>query len=226
MNPNLVNGAALAVFAGCIALYAMVLWRSLREPVTAKRGLLNLFYRAWVTRVSNMEDTIVGVQSMRNLIMSTTFLSSAILVLLGLLVRNFEGWIDLTGAPTHIMEAKLLLLFGLLVFALMMFLLSLRHMVRFTILIGVPPEDIEQTACRLENGNGGNLDPRGLRQKVFVRAMHRFTFGIRAIYYLLAVILWFVNPYAFMGATLVVTALLIFYQDVKTPCPDEEEAPI
>jgi uncharacterized membrane protein len=226
MNPDLVNGAALAVFIGCVALYAAVLHRSLRDPATAKRGLLNLLYRAWVKRVSHMENTIVGVQSMRNLIMSTTFLSSAILVLLGLLVRNFEDWIDLTGAPAHVMEIKLLLLFGVLVFALMMFLLSLRHMVRFTILIGVPPEDIEQTSCRLENGEKGELEHQPLRQKVFERATHRFTFGIRAIYYLLAVILWFLNPYAFVGATVVITALLIFYQDVKTPCPEEEEAPI
>ncbi|MGC9554192.1 MAG: DUF599 domain-containing protein [Thermoplasmatota archaeon] len=218
MVMELLDTAALAVFFGCVVAYAAALRFILQRPDRAKRGLLSIFYARWVERVANPEDSILAVQTMRNLIMSVTFLSSAMLILLGVLIRSPEGLSDLmtfTAETTEAAHYKMLLLFSVLLFSLSMFLLSLRQMVRFSILIGIPRESI-----RRATGGRCDVDASDLRTTTFLKATNRFTFGIRGIYYGVAVMLWFISPLAFMGASIIITALLIAHHDIRAPCPE------
>jgi len=228
---EITNLSALLIFIGCIAIYSIKLRLGMKKPETAKRGLLNVFYGLWVRRMVKSEETIVAVQTMRNLIMSTTFISSSLLVLLGLLIRipgnGLGELINLTATSTEIIaQYKLLLLISALVFSLIMFLLSLRQMVRFTVLIGIPIEEIETHGSKpIENNEKENktctIDAKALRTDVFLKAMNRFTYGMRGVFFAIAIILWFINVYAFIVATVILTLLLIRYQDIKTPCVEE-----
>ena len=227
---EIINLSGLLIFIGCIVVYAIKLKIGMKKPETAKRGLLNIFYGFWVTRMINKEETIVAVQTMRNLIMSTTFISSSLLVLLGLLIRipgnGLGELINLTATSTEIIaQYKLLLLISAVIFSLMMFLLSLRQMVRFTVLIGIPIKDIETHGTKhVENNKPSKckiIDGKALRTDVFLKAMNRFTYGMRGVFYSIAIILWFISVYAFIGATIILTILLIRYQDIKTPCVEE-----
>jgi uncharacterized membrane protein len=210
--------AALAVFFGSVIIYACSLLISMQRRGRAKRGLLNLFYTRWVTHVASSENSLLAVQTMRNLIMSVTFLSSAILLFLGILIRSPEGLADLINfsSPQTSGTAgyKLLLLFSVLLFSLGMFLLSLRQMVRFSILISIPRFAIDEASSDLND-----VDTSDLRTAIFLKATNRFTFGIRGTFYGVATMLWFISPYAFMVATLIVTALLIMYHDIRAPRP-------
>lgn len=225
-----VNLAAFIIFLLSISAYAIKLRTSITKPSTAKRGLLNIFYAQWVLRMSESKEKIVAVQTLRNLIMSVTFLSSSILVLLGLLVRAFSGGIDNIFfnfsqiSAIDITQYKFLLLFAVLIFSLIMFLLSLRQMVRFTILIGIPSEEIQKKGTEKIEENSDTtctLDARDLQSEVFLKAMNRFTFGLRGVFYAVTVLLWFITSYAFIVATLILTVLLIHFHDVRKPCVEE-----
>ncbi len=226
------NLSALIIFLGCILVYSIKLKIGMKKPETAKRGLLNIFYGLWVNRMINKEETIVAVQTMRNLIMSTTFISSSLLVLLGLLIRvpgnGLGELINLSATSNEIIaQYKLLLLLSASIFSLIMFLLSLRQMVRFSVLIGIPIQDIETHGTKHVENNGDKdkkcqiIDGKALRTDVFLKAMNRFTYGMRGIFYAIAIILWFVNVVVFVVATIILTTLLIKYQDIKTPCIEE-----
>lgn len=200
----------------------------MKKPGTAKRGFLNIFYGLWVERVVDERETIIAVQTMRNLIMTTTFLSSSMLLLLGLLIRipenGFDELLYFSATSTEIIaQIKLLLFVAVIIFSIIMFLLSLRQMVRFSILIGIPNDSLKKITIHEKNSTNEScveeqIDPEALRKDVFLRAMNRFTFGIRAVFYGITIILWFISVYAFIIGTISLTAFLIFYQDVKTPC--------
>ncbi|MEF8879322.1 MAG: DUF599 domain-containing protein [Candidatus Thermoplasmatota archaeon] len=232
ITAEILNLAAIIVFLGCIFIYGLKLKIGMKKPSAAKRGLLNTFYRQWVKTMSSRRNPIVAVQSMRNLIMSVTFLSSSILVILGLLVRfNTSGIVELPAATSFSLmdvgKYKMVVLSSTLFFSLMMFLLCLRHMVRFTILIGIPYRDIEQKGAeKIEASKQGkcDIDARDVQCDVFLKAMNRFTYGIRGVYYAVAVLIWFFDTTAFMVATIAVTLLLIKYHDVKPP--STEDTPI
>ena len=107
-------------------------------------------------------------------------------------------------------------------------MLSLRQMVRFSILIGIPAESIKNisTECISTNHNKTKkeekdrlcIDAERLKRDVFLRAMNRFTFGMRAVFYAIVITLWFVGTYAYMIfiiGTISLTIFLVIHHDVE-----------
>ena len=230
ISSEIINLIAFIIFIASVLIYSVKLLYGMKKPGTAKRGLLNIFYGLWVKRMIDTRDTIIAIQTMRNLIMETTFLSSSMLLLLGLLIRIPENGLDeifyLSATSTEIIaQLKLLLFVAVIIFSIIMFLLSLRQMVRFSILVGIPNESFDIISIHdinLDNkSENDHINAEVLRRDVFLRAMNRFTFGIRAVFYGIVIILWFISVYAFIVGTISLTAFLIFYQDVKTPCLQE-----
>ncbi len=222
----IVNIIAFLIFIICILIYGWKLQSSMKRPGTAKRALLNIFYKQWVQRMKNNENTIIAVQTMRNLIMSVTFLSSSILILLGLLVQSnipsADSIVQVSASSTSLInQYKLFILFIVLVFSLIMFLLSLRHMVRFSIIIGIPDEAIEKTGTEeLQKQNITNdhcIDASFVQSAVFLKAMNRFMLGIRGVYFAVTLLVWFISVYAFIISTIALTIILIQYHDIRTP---------
>lgn len=213
------DNLALIVFLACITAYSLVLKMSMANPEFGKRGLLNEFYRKWACGLTEREDTLVAVQTMRNLIMSVTFLSSAMLILLGILIDVFRlGQLnDAVGMAGYLdIYQKPLVLTGLMIFSIFMFLLSLREMVRFTILIGLSPKKIEEAAAE-----ACEQDPGEIPSTVFIKAMARYSYGIRGLYYLAISMLWFINTYAFIVGCIAITAFLIYNQRIPKHAKDK-----
>jgi len=198
----------------------------MRKIEITKRGLLNIYYHLWVHEMSYEKNKLEAIQTMRNLIMSVTFLSSTMLILLGILLQTTSSGFDdiLHNFPTISLSVlpqyKILVLFIVVVFSLIMFLLSLRHMVRFSILIGIPTKVLEKTSKQeFEDKNNDicKVDALSIQSNVFLKAMNRFMYGIRGVYYVTALLLWFISSYVFMIGTIIITFLLIKYHDIKTP---------
>jgi len=227
---EMANFIAFIVFIVCVLAYAIKLKLGMKKPATTKRGMLNIFYQLWVNSMAESKNKIEAIQTLRNLIMAVTFLSSTMLILLGLLVQSFSNGIDellinfSTISSTSLVQYKMLIFFAVLVFSLIMFLLSLRQLVRFSILIGVPTPEIEKTGSKeihKKDEETCTLDAKSIQSEVFLKAMNRFTYGMRGIYYVVAIILWFISAYAFMIATVIITILLIQYHDIRQPCGEE-----
>lgn len=234
LSNELINNIALIIFLLCITIYAIGLLYKIKRPSWGERGFLNIMYGLWVTRMSKPTETMVAVQTMRNLIMITTFLPSAMLLLLGLLLaapsNGLNGLFSPTLASTDLhIHYKLLLFVAVIIFSVIMFLLALRQMVRFSVLIGIPKESIETISANQKNLKGknkifGHLNAEELKKDVFLRAMNRYTFGMRAIFYGITLILWFLSVYAFIIGTLSLTIYLIVHHDVEPP--NKGELPI
>src|SRR5512136_286696 len=79
---------AFIIFIICISIYTVGLIYKIKKPRWGERGFLNIIYSLWVKRVVDEKETLLAVQTMRNLIMVITFLSSSMLLLLGLLLQS------------------------------------------------------------------------------------------------------------------------------------------
>lgn len=227
LTDELINLTALFIFIICISVYAIGLLYKIKKPTFGERGFLNLMYSLWVKRMLSMDETVTAVQTMRNVIMATTFLASSMMLLLGLLLAapmdKFNELFSISAqAPGQFSQFKLLLFVAIIVFSIIMFLLSLRQMVRFSILIGIPADSIRaMVATQKKTKNNGkactDFDAEELKIDTFLRAMNRFTFGIRAVFYGITLLLWLLSVYAFIIGTICLTVFLVFHHDVEAP---------
>lgn len=220
----------IVIFVICIIAYAIGLLYKIKRPSWGERGFLNIIYGLWVKRMIDSKETINAVQTIRNLIMVMTFLSTSMLLLLGLLLQS-SSIVFLSTSTEVFAQYKLMVFVAVIVFSVIMFLLSLRQIVRLSILIGIPINSINNM-CKefiITNNNKTNnkekkcpyIDAERLINDVFLKAMNRFTFGMRAIFYGIVITLWFVNTYAFIVGTLALTIYLVIHHDVE-PTPHEK----
>ena len=84
--------------------------------------------------------------------------------------------------------------------------MQIRLLIRFPILAGVEPHLISKYEKQ------DTLDYLG---DVLNRSLNRFSVSIRSLYYAMVVILWFVNAYIFIAATILLTVVLLFYADFR-----------
>lgn len=223
---EVINLAALLIFIFCISVYAIGLLYKIKKPSWGERGFLNIMYSLWVKRMLDPSETTTAVQTMRNLIMATTFLASSMMLLLGLLLAapldRFTELFSLSAnGAEQFAQFKLLLFVAIIVFSIIMFLLSLRQMVRFSIIIGIPANSIQEVVAAQKKTKNAKaceqFDEKELKIDTFLRAMNRFTFGIRAVFYGITLLLWFLSVYAFIIGTVCLTVFLIFHHDLEAP---------
>ena len=230
ISNELLDTIAILIFIICISIYAIVLLYKIKRPSPGERGFLNILYGLWVKRMIDTNETIIAIQTLRNLIMVVTFLSTSMLLLLGLILQSPA--VDIYATSANIFaQYKLILFVVVIVFSVTMFLLSLRQMVRFSILIGIPSESINNISEDFISSNQTKLKNKGndhfyryterLRRDVFIKAMNRFTFGMRAVFYGIVITLFFVNTYAFIIGTFSLTIFLVIHHDVE-PSPIEK----
>ena len=85
---ELLDIVAFIIFILCITIYTVGLIYKIKKPKWGERGFLNIIYGLWIKRVVDEKETLLAVQTMRNLIMVLTFLSTSMLLLLGLLLQS------------------------------------------------------------------------------------------------------------------------------------------
>ncbi len=200
---------ALAVFALCWFGYD---WfadhRSSKRP--SLLTVMNTARDRWFQQTLTRENRIVDSALLSNLMNSATFFSSTTVIALGGLLALF-GSVEKSAdvfeslpfaqrSSQQLIEAKVVLLILLFIYALVKFTWSVRQFNFVTTLIGsLAPRDQlsdeDQTAAQRAGG-------------ILKLAGENFGQGMRAYYFAVAVLFWFVQPLAFIAATVVVTAML------------------
>lgn len=181
-------------------------WRSTGEMVSAYRQL-------WMLRAARREVRVTDITLLATLRNGTSFLASMTMLAIGGAVallgqiellesvaRNVAGGFN---TPTSAQQAKLLCLIAVLAYAFLKFIWSLRVFGYCAVVMGAMPgdhpadtdEDIEREASRAAELN-----------KI---ASRNFNEGLRAIYCALAMLAWFLGPFAFIAATTLTAAMLI-----------------
>lgn len=163
----------------------------------------------WMQRMVERENRIVDANIVGNLLQSVSFFASTtLLIMAGLmtLLGSTDTAIPLirvlpfTSKMTLVLwELKLLVMIVIFVHAFFKFTWALRQFNYCSILIGAAP-----TATTKKYDENYVLRAA----KVGSLASKDFNQGLRAYYFSLAALGWFINPWVFMAATTMVTGVL------------------
>lgn len=201
-------------------------WHGRRAPSLVNR--MNRLRTAWMTDVAAREVRIGDINILANLSNGSTFFASTTLLILGGLLALL-GTTDKVASvimelpfikpgTERFWDIKILLLVAIFTFAFFKFTWSLRLYHFCSVMVGgAPPFD-----------TGAAGDKAG-----FVRhaartaglAADAFNNGLRAYYFALAALMWFINPWAWMIATSWVVLILYhreFHSSALQALSDED----
>lgn len=184
----------------------------------ASEGLLGASHvhrQEWARQMLKRELRMTDAALVGNLMQSVSFYASTtiyiiagLLAVLGTLDQVIRFAADLPFAretSRELSELKLLLLLTVFVVAYFKFTWALRQFNLLSILIGASPvstgEKAEAAAQRVANVNS--------------LAGDEFNRGIRAYYFGLAAVAWFIQPWLFLGVTTIVVVVL-YRRDFKS----------
>ena len=210
LDAGVMNVAACSWFFICwvgYTLYADTLRRSSRSLMTVMHDYRCLWMERMLDRDMRMVDMNIMAMQTRSV---TLFASTSIFILAGLMamlgaldtVREVvEGIPFADKAGQGMAEAKLLVLVMVFIYAFFKFAWSLRQFNFASVLIGAAP-----LHDRIEALERDSIVARSARMNT--NAVSGFNSGVRAYYFGLAALSWFVHPWAFMAASTWVVLVL------------------
>jgi uncharacterized membrane protein len=205
------DAAALVLFAATWAGYQ---WYADHSD-TARPRLsreMDRFMREWLTRMAERDNRMVDVNVLRNLTRSSQFFASTTMLILGALVA-LMGYAEKAAsvvadlpftqqASERVWEFKVLVLLLIFVYAFFKFSWSMRQFGFCSILVGAtkkPTPTPEQYAVHI-----------GRTAAIMSFANRNFNQGLRAYYFGVAALSWFLHPVLMIAMTLGV--LYVLYQ--------------
>jgi uncharacterized membrane protein len=171
---------------------------------------MNRYMREWLTRMVERDNRMVDVNVLRTLTRSSQFFASTTMLVLGALVA-LMGYAEQAASVVadlpftqqvsrRLWEIKILVLLMIFVYAFFKFSWSIRQFGFCSILVGAtrkPTPDPEQYAVHID------------RTAVIVSfAGRNFNQGLRAYYFGVAALTWFLHPALMIAMTLAVIYVL------------------
>ncbi len=202
--------AAFVWFIGAWTLFTIVQDHLLKDRVAVNQHL-TFIRQHWMERMLERDNRIMDSQLVGHTMNSCTFFASTTMLVLaglvgslGAIERVHEILVGLSFAvPTsrELMELKLLLLMGIFVFGFFKFTWALRQYNYCCALIGASPMPPVPDAQR--KAMSSNI------AAALTLAIKAFNGGLRAYYFALAALAWFIHPWAFIAATAAVLVVLV-----------------
>lgn len=198
---------ALAWFAACWTGY--VWFTDHRETARPTlRRQMNKFIREWIARMVDRDNRMLDVNIMRNLTRSSQFFASTTMLILGALVA-LMGYAEKAAGviaelpftqqvSERVWELKILLLVLIFVYAFFKFSWSIRQFGLASVLVGAThktPADAEMFAVHIDR-----------IAAIVAFAGGNFNSGLRAYYFGVAALSWFLHPVLMI----VVTASVVY----------------
>ncbi|WP_178114751.1 DUF599 domain-containing protein [Pseudomonas saliphila] len=199
------NTIALVWFLLCWVGYTYYARRKARDTACLA-SVLHLYRKDWMSRLLMREQRIADVSVIANLERNTAFFaSSTLLILAGLitvmgatdraqsLLQDLPFVVPVSRGAS---EIKLLVMLGIFVYAFFTFSWGMRQYNFASVLLGSAPLIGEK---RVTEGERKAYAARAAR--VLSMAGYSFNLGLRAYYFALATLAWFINPVLFLAAT-------------------------
>jgi uncharacterized membrane protein len=189
----------VAVWVGYVAFAAR---HGRRVPSLHSR--MDVFRREWMVRMIERDNRMVDVNIMRNLTRSSQFFASTTMLILGALIA-LTGYVQqaldvVSGLPftvkgtARLIEMKILLLVVIFVYAFFKFTWAIRQLGFCSTLVGAAPkqpkDDPEQFAPVINR-----------LARITSYAGVNFNNGLRAYYFGMAALSWFLHPWLMIAAT-------------------------
>jgi uncharacterized membrane protein len=211
---HLLNIPTLDIIAVTVFLFCWLIYGVLAQSVTSKRASLisemRHYRQRWIESMIERENHTADATLLANLLRGALFFASTTVFILG-------GLVALLGtAPQvaeiisqlpyavqtepRIAEIKALILIFVFVFAFFKFTWSAWQYNVLAILVGAMPDPKSDAEVRRRYGE--------MASRVLWLAGESYNHGIRAYYFAIAMMAWFIDPWLFLAATLIVTFVL------------------
>ncbi len=165
---------------------------------------MDRFRREWMLRMIERDNRMVDVNVMRNVTRSSQFFASTTMLILGALIALMgyvQQALDVVSelpftvqASQRLLEMKILLLVIIFVYAFFKFSWAIRQLNFCSILVAaapkMPQDNPEQYAAHINR-----------IARITSYAGDNFNNGLRAYYYALAALAWFLHPWLMVAAT-------------------------
>ena len=221
LEPYLIHLAALAWFTLCWIGYShYAAWKARTTPCLA--SVLHLYRQDWMRRLLLRDNRIADASVIGNLERNASFFASSTLIILaGILtvLGSTERAVSVLAelpfvqAPSReLSEVKLLILGVVFVYAFFTFSWCMRQYNFAAVLIGSAPMIGERHVSEAERKAFASR-----AAQVISLAANQFNLGLRAYYFGMAMLAWFINPWFFMPVTAGVVLILYhreFHSDV------------
>ncbi len=208
---QIVDWAALVFFLAGLMGYRYFLSFMLKtRPDRLYLGKLQQYRKAWIEAHSGDQNSIMVVQTLRNTIMSASFLAStSVILIMGAL--NLLFTLESSGEPQktfyltaaaapEVMVFKVLLLILILSYSFFNFTWYIREVNYMGFILNIPKEKLD----RIE---GGDSTPYIMR--MFLTSGIYFSLGMRGYYFLIPLLMWIFSPILMMLATFVILFILM-----------------
>jgi len=170
------------------------------------------YRKKWFTHMITRHNRIGDIAAVNGLQSTSTFFASSTILILGglfALLGNPERLIDVVSeipftrhASILVWQAKILLLIFVFVYAFFQFTWSVRQFNFCVILLCAAPEPTPEPSK-----HGADID---LLTEIASFAAETFNYGLRAYYFALAALTWFLHPWLFVASS--VGVVYILYQ--------------
>lgn len=212
----LIDAIALACFLLCWFSYWLIARRlSKRRPSLISS--VNVFRARWMRRVCQHDSHIADAALLGNLLRGALFFASTTVFILGGLIALLGPAMgDVVShlpysAPSEpwVLELKALVLLALFVYAFFKFTWSAWQYNVLAIIVGAAPTAAEakpdEIEIYIENA-----------ARIATFAGESYNNGIRAYYFAIALLAWFVDPLMFLAVTLIV-AFVLYRREFASP---------
>lgn len=192
-----------------------------RIAAKKRNSLASVLYRyrqEWVRKLSKRGMSEVDAELLASLEKQVSFLASASLLILASLVTVLSTASDMfmnistlwfvAEVPLQVVQLKLLLLIFVFIYGFFTFTWSIRQYGFCFILFGSSFHTVKY--CREAENYKAIAAQRDFKAmaKVLDRAAHSYNYGIRAYYFAMAALAWFINSWFFMIACAIVIIVL------------------
>ncbi|UYP44032.1 hypothetical protein NEF87_000317 [Candidatus Lokiarchaeum ossiferum] len=202
----MIHELAIITFIVCIATYFVFFYLNKIKRNPSQRNVMRLIYANWVEERLNDDSVLTGVQALRNFMMGNSSFISALFILLGLLVGFYSGgFLDETvifnSLTTGLVQISSIIV--VISYCLVNFILSLRFITRLSLLITGNPR--KYSIKKIEGIN--------IAKRTFISAQNHWMLGVRGLFFMIATLLWLVNPILFIISSVLITVYLIGFHD-------------
>jgi uncharacterized membrane protein len=209
IDPAILDVIALLWFAGCWGLYAFLADRG-KHAGRSMTGVMSAYRLRWMREMVRRENRVVDTTILGNQLNGAAFFASTAILLIGGLfallgatdqaIAVFEH-LPLIAPPSRALwEIKILLLIAIFGYAFFKFAWAFRLFNTCSVLVGATPveavedADMERTVLRIARVNS--------------LAAEHFNSGMRAYFFSLATLGWFLHAGVFLAATAWVVLVL------------------
>ena len=169
-------------------------------------SVLDLHRVSWMDRMMLRDNRIADAALLANLERNVNFMASTTVIIVAAVLTALTSaskWVMLESVGSDFNHYKLGLLLFIMVYAFFSFTWSLRQYGFGSVLVGASPmPNQEEFNARQRKEYAYSTG------KILDQAGHAFNYGLRAYYFAMASLAWFIHPILFMFATFLVMAVL------------------